>query len=156
MPWTCHPPSHMFHIERHQILTDCQHGFRKNRGCDMQLLITVDDIARTVEKGKQVDAVLLDFSKAFDRVLHQRLLIKLKHYGITGTMNRWISNFLTTRTQQVVLEGEFSATAEVNIWCAAGHRPRTSVIFTLCEWYPFICVVKNQAFCRWWSIVQGN
>ena len=103
----------MFHIERHQILTDCQHGFRKNRGCDTQLLITVDDIARSVEKGKQVNAVLLNFSKAFDRVPHQRHLINLKHYGITGTMNRWISNFLTTRTQRVVLEGEFSTTAEV-------------------------------------------
>ena len=34
------------------------------------------------------------------------------------------------------------------IWRAAGHGPRISVIFTLCEWYPFICVVKNQAFCR--------
>ena len=42
----------MFHIERHQILTDCQHGFRKNRGCDTQLLITVDDIARSVEKSR--------------------------------------------------------------------------------------------------------
>ena len=103
----------MFHIEKHQILTDCQHGFRKNRGCDTQLLITVDDIARSVEKGKQVDAVLLDFSKAFDRVPHQRLLIKLKHYGITGNLNKWISNFLTTRSQRVVLEGEFSTTAEV-------------------------------------------
>jgi hypothetical protein len=103
----------MFHLERHHVLTDCQHGFRKNIGCDTQLLITVDDIAKSIEKGKQIDAILLDFSKAFDRVPHQRLLLKLKHYGITGNIYNWIASFLTARTQKVVLEGECSTSAQV-------------------------------------------
>ena len=103
----------MFHLEKYQILTDCQHGFRKNRGCDTQLLITVDDIAKSIEKGKLIDAVLLDFSKAFDRVPHQRLILKLKHYGITGNICNWVSNFLTSRTQRVILEGKSSTSADV-------------------------------------------
>ena len=103
----------MFHLEQHDILTDNQHGFRKRRSCDTQLLITINDIAKSVENRKQIDAILLDFSKAFDRVPHQRLLVKLRHYGITGNIYKWVSNFLTSRTQKVVLEGETSGLVDV-------------------------------------------
>ena len=62
------------HFERHKILTDCQHGFRMCRLCETQLLLTTYDLARGLQDKQQVDAVLLDFSKAFDQVL-----LKLKH-----------------------------------------------------------------------------
>jgi hypothetical protein len=55
----------------------------------------------------------MDFSKAFDKVGHNRLLLKLNEYGITGKLNNWIKAFLSGRTQQVVLEGELSYTADV-------------------------------------------
>ena len=51
------------------------------------------------------DALVLDFSEAFDRVAHQRLLYKLSHYGINGNMLSWIGMFPTQRTQKVILEG---------------------------------------------------
>ena len=57
---------------------------------------------------KQVDALILDFSKAFDRVPHQRLLYKLSHYDIQGSLLSWIQVFLTKRTQEVTLEGVLS------------------------------------------------
>ena len=50
------------------------------------------------ESKTQTDVVVLDFSKAFDVVPHQRLLHKLDHYGIRGTTLNWIQNFLTNRT----------------------------------------------------------
>jgi hypothetical protein len=53
--------------------------------------------------GAEVD-VLLDFSKAFDKVPHERLLYKMEYYGIRGHMNSWIRDFLENRQQQVVLE----------------------------------------------------
>ena len=57
--------------------------------------------------------VLLDFSKAFDKVPHQRLLHKLNYYGVGSTTLRWIQSFLRDRTQKVLLEGVFSSSAPV-------------------------------------------
>ena len=50
--------------------------------------------------------VILDFSKAFDHVLHQRLLNKAHHYGIRGCTFQWMASFLNSRTQQVIVEGQ--------------------------------------------------
>ena len=103
----------MKHLDHHKILTDAQHGFRKSRSCETQILVTVHDIAKSLASGEQVDAILLDFSKAFDKVLYQRLLHKLEFYGIRGTTLKWIHSFLTDRTQQVALGGTVSATGPV-------------------------------------------
>ena len=64
----------MKHFDLHHILNDAQHGFRKMRSSKTQLLVTVHDIAKNLAFGDQVEVILLDFSKAFDRVPHQRLL----------------------------------------------------------------------------------
>jgi hypothetical protein len=55
----------------------------------------------------------MDFSKAFDKVSHSLIIHKLKHYGITGKTNEWIKNFLSDRTQSVVVEGETSTSISV-------------------------------------------
>ena len=52
---------------------------------------------------------ILDFSKAFDKVAHTRIIHKLNFYGIRGTLLHWIKSFLTNRTQQVVVSGEHSS-----------------------------------------------
>ena len=60
-----------------------------------------------------IDAILLGFSKAFDKVLHQKLLIKLEHYGVRGTTIQWIRSFLSDRAMKVVVEGKSSSSAPV-------------------------------------------
>ena len=60
-----------------------------------------------------MDLVILDFSKAFDRVPHRRLLGKIDHYGIRGQTHRWIKSFLADRTQQVIVDGATSEKAPV-------------------------------------------
>ena len=55
----------MDHFDRWNILTDKQHGFRRRRSCESQLIITIDALAKSLAKGEQVDMILLDFSKAF-------------------------------------------------------------------------------------------
>jgi hypothetical protein len=57
--------------------------------------------------------VILDFSKAFDKVLHQQLLKTVENYGIRSTTAKWIKSFLTGRTQRVLVEGQSSATVPV-------------------------------------------
>jgi hypothetical protein len=69
-------------MDDHEILTDSQHGFRKRHSTETQLILSINDLAQSIDVGEQVDFILLDFSKAFDKVLHNRLLIKLHHYGV--------------------------------------------------------------------------
>ena len=78
-------------------------------------MITTDEFIQNFEGKTQRDVVVLDFStgKAFDVVPHQRLLHKLDHYGIRGTTLDWIQNFLTNRTQKVVVDGSSSESARV-------------------------------------------
>ena len=103
----------MSHLENHKILTDMQHGFRKKRSCESQLILTIDDLARNMDNKHQTDAVLLDFSKAFDKVPKERLLAKMTYLGICGPSLKWIRDFLTHRTQTVVVEGASSDSAPV-------------------------------------------
>ena len=101
------------HFEKHEVLCDHQHGFRYGRSCETQLLMFVDDLASSMAEGKQIDAIVLDFSKAFDVVPHGSLLTKLSYYGVRGTTLKWIDSFLSGRTQRVLVDGEYSDTAPV-------------------------------------------
>ena len=96
------------HLKKYDILCEEQHGFRTNRSCETQLISTVNDIAENLDAGKQTDVILLDFSKAFDRVAHKRLCHKLCHLGINVSLLDWINHFLTGRTQRVIVNGEES------------------------------------------------
>ena len=98
----------MSHLDAHSVLVDYQHGFRKNRSCEIQLINAIEDLARSLNNRNQTDMLILDFSKAFDTVAHNRLLLKLNHYGIRGANLAWMQSWLTSRTQQVLLEGKHS------------------------------------------------
>ena len=103
----------MNHFDYGNILSTTQHGFRKHRSCETQLIQTVHDIAKSINNCEQIDSILLDFSKAFDKVCHRKLILKLKHYGICGNIINWIANFLSDRTQCVVVRGSSSKVAAV-------------------------------------------
>ena len=101
------------HFDKHNILYDLQHGFRQRRSCETQLIQLVDELSVNLTKGQQTDLVLLDFSKAFDKVNHLKLLHKLESHGVNHSVVLWIKNFLIGRTQKVVLEGECSSEVPV-------------------------------------------
>ena len=103
----------MKHLDKYKVLSDCQHGFRAKRSCETQLLTLSHELTSAIDRRKQIDLIILDFSKAFDKVPHQRLLHKLNHYGIHNSCYRWIANFLDDRTQQVVVDGACSYQAPV-------------------------------------------
>ncbi len=68
--------------------------------------MTTHDILQSLNdpKIRQVDGIILDVAKAFDKIPHQRLLAKLEYYGIRGQLSDWITTCLTTRKQRVVLD----------------------------------------------------
>ena len=85
-----------------------QHGFTYHKSCFTNLLETFEDWTKSNDQGLSTDIVFLDFKKGFDSVLHQRLLIKLRGYGIKNNCLNWISSFLSGRHQRVVVQGEMS------------------------------------------------
>ena len=100
------------HLESLGILTKDQHGFREGRSCNTQLLEIMEIWTDFLEKGLCWDCIYLDFAKAFDSVPHQRLLLKVKNYGIKGKLLNWIQDFLYNRKQRVIVgKGKSSWTA---------------------------------------------
>ncbi|CAB3990546.1 Hypothetical predicted protein [Paramuricea clavata] len=85
-----------------------QHGFLKGKLTITQLLEVYHDILDSVASGNEVDVIYLDLSKAFDKVPHNLLLLKLKHHGINGSLLSWFGSYLTDRYQRVALDGSFS------------------------------------------------
>ena len=80
-----------------------------------------EDLAKGLNQGKKIDAVLLDLSKAFNKVHHQHLLDKLRHNGVPDNLNRWVQDFLAYRQQAVVLEGVHSKSTNVTVY----HRKQS-------------------------------
>ena len=79
------------------------------------MFVTLHDITKAVDNKLQVDAAILDFSKAFDKVAHARLLYKLNYYVIRGNLLAWRDLFLHGRSQQVVEDGVKSLASGVTL-----------------------------------------
>ena len=100
-------------LESNNKLSPLQHGFRTGHSCQTQLLETVHKWACCLDRASSSHVVFTDFSKAFDTVPHERLLLKLEHVGIRGRLLTWISSFLLNRTQRVLIDGAASEWCEV-------------------------------------------
>lgn len=96
------------HLNDNNLITDKQHGFRSKRSCLTNMLCYLDDLVNAVDEGLSVDVNYLDCEKAFDRVPHHRLHIKLKAMGIDGGILVWIMNFLGERYHRVKIRNTTS------------------------------------------------
>lgn len=101
------------YLEKNALLHECQHGFRRGRSCLTNLLIFLDKVTRAVDEGDDVDIIYLDFAKAFDKVPHQRLVMKMQNIGIDGRLLGWIKEWLSERKQRVCVKGVKSGWREV-------------------------------------------
>ena len=81
----------------------------KARSCLTNLLCFFEEITKWVDEGSPVDVIYLDFQKAFDKVPHQRLVLKLKSHGMGNSIINWIEQWLKDRRQRVVVDGEVSS-----------------------------------------------
>ena len=94
----------MDHLQKNNILSDKQHGYRQGCSTETQLLKVADYFAKGLENRTQIDCISLDFQRAFDIVPQERLLLKMRSYGLTKLVP-WFREFLTLRNQIVVVEG---------------------------------------------------
>ena len=108
------------HLDSNGLMYDLQHGFRERRSCETQLVSLIEDLASKTSQGKQTDLILLDFSKAFDKVNHSKLIMKLHSYGIRSATLRWIQAFLGNRRQKVVVEVRGIRLCPSHIWSPSG------------------------------------
>jgi len=96
------------HLSNFCLIRDSQHGFTKSKSCLTNLLEFMEVVTSTLDSGKPVDIIYLDFAKAFDKVPYKRLLKKLKAHGIGGEILAWIESWLTGRRQKVGINREYS------------------------------------------------
>ena len=101
------------HLNTHGLLYDLQHGFGERGSCGARLAVLVGGLAGGVGQGEQTDLILLDFSKAFGKVNHAKLLWRLHQCGVRGNALAWIRAFLGSRSRAVVLGGEESGSVPV-------------------------------------------
>ena len=89
-------------------LYEGQHGFRPGYSCESQLVMVCQYIADSLDKGVRTDAIIIDFSKAFDLVPRDTLLTKIAATGVDLRVVVWVKEFLLGRSQKVRIDGQLS------------------------------------------------
>jgi len=95
------------------LISGHQHGFLARRSTGTQLIECLNDWTLNIENKQSLDVIYIDFAKAFDSVVHSKLISKLMSYGICGNLLHWIENFLTDRYQCVSIDGFISSSCRV-------------------------------------------
>lgn len=107
-------------LEKHNILTDSQHGFRKGRSTGSALAQFSDEINSRLNEGKQVLALFIDYKKAFDTLDHEVLLQAMRECGIDGPVNDWFRSYLAGRTIRTSIAGTTGAECDVTLGVPTG------------------------------------
>ena len=94
---------------RNQLFIPKQYGFISWRSTTLQLLRVLDLWPHVLDMGDQVDAIFMDYMKAFDQLPHRRLLRKVESYGISSNILGWIEVFMFDRSQYVLVNGSKSS-----------------------------------------------
>ena len=100
-------------LKEHNVINASQHGFMARKSTTTHLLECNLDWNTAISCKNGIDVVYLDFAKAFDSVVHKKLLAKLKCYGIVSMLLNWIESFLTNRFQAVRVGSCYSSICSV-------------------------------------------
>jgi Reverse transcriptase (RNA-dependent DNA polymerase) len=92
------------HLEKNNLLSEQQHGFKKGKSTVTALFDLVSEIYNSLENKEKINLILYDFSNAFGCLVPKILLKKLERYGLQGQALDWINTFLTDRSQIVQLK----------------------------------------------------
>jgi hypothetical protein len=132
--------------DKNDWLYEGQHGFRPGYSCESQVIKVCKDIADSLDDGDRIDAIIIDFSKAFDLVPQGRLLKKTAKSGVDSRVVVWKREFLLGRTQRVKVAGHLSEEVRVTsgvpqgsvlgpLRCTTRECIRASSVPSLCKRY---------------------
>ena len=98
----------LLYLRSNKIINPSQHGFLPKKSTSTNLNEYLEYITKQLDEGQPVDVLYLDFSKAFDKVPHRRLIQKLTCYKFPINLTNWIASWLKGRKQRVLVNGVFS------------------------------------------------
>lgn len=102
------------YLSKFNILHPCQFGFRSGSSTSLALVSLLDYLKKSIDSGKFIGSVFLDFTKAFDTINHATLFNKLEAYGVTGAPLTFLKNYLHNREWSVYVSGASSETKLIN------------------------------------------
>ncbi|EYC13094.1 hypothetical protein Y032_0045g1264 [Ancylostoma ceylanicum] len=102
------------HLESNTIISQHQHGFQRGKSTVTAMLSALNDWTQVIENGKGLDVIYFDFAKAFDSVVHDKLMTKLYQVGLHHRIVKWIEAFLSNRTFQVCINQRYSSIRNVH------------------------------------------
>jgi len=106
--------SYLRHVlDKNDWLYEEQHGFRPGYLCESQVISACQDIADSMNNGDRIDAIVIDFSKAFDLVPRDQLLMKTVISGMDLRVVAWVRELLLGRMQRVRVGGQLSEEVRV-------------------------------------------
>src|SRR5579872_3280308 len=85
-----------------------QYGFMPKRSINTQLLRYFNELSSSAVNACQVDSIYIEYSRAFDSIVHNKLIFKLERYGVSGNLLQWLSSFLVGRSQSVKVSNSYS------------------------------------------------
>lgn len=91
-------------IDKHNLLSDCQYGFRKNRSTAHALIDLTEEVTNNIDNSLFTIGIFIDLQKAFDTIDHGILLKKLLNLGVRGLPQNWVKSYLTEREQYVQID----------------------------------------------------
>ena len=109
------------YLVKHKLLQNTLQGFRNNRLCLTNLLEFYHKLFNTHDNTKDIDIISADFQKAFDKVPHDKLMLKVKALDINGNIGNWIGNWLHNMKKRVVVNGESSPWSPITSESHKGH-----------------------------------
>ena len=148
----------MKHLVASELLTTAQHGFVPRKACVTNLLETIDYLTNSMNEKIPSDVIFLDYEKAFDRVSHGLLLVKLRACGIAELLVRWIDSFLHGRKQRVVMGEEVSEWRSVTSGVPQGSEYKCHIsrqarvhVFTLTSLCMLYCSPSSNLYITMFS-----
>ena len=97
------------YLSYNNLISPNQHAFLANHSTTTNLLECVHDWMLSLQDRDTTDVIYVDISRAFDSIVFSKLMVKLENYGVKGLLYNWINNFISGRTQRVVISNCFSS-----------------------------------------------
>jgi len=113
------------HVEGREVVRDSRHVFTKGKSCLANIVSFCDGVTTSVDKGRAMDVVFLDFCKAFDTGPHNILLSKLERDRFDGWTDWWMRNCLDGCIQRVVFNVQMEISDK---WCPSEVPVGTSTV----------------------------